>query len=72
MLTHSDADRFIRLDEVTRLVGLKSSRLYELIKEGTFPRQIRIGGAARWSLLEILHWQDECRAKRDETDGGVK
>lgn len=66
-----EVDRFIRRDEVTNLVGIKPSRIYELIHEGRFPRQIRIGGAARWSLMEIVKWQDECRNDRCVRDGGV-
>ena len=71
-MTQSDSpDRFIRREEVANLVGLKTSRLYELIKEGSFPQQVRIGGAVRWSLNEIGQWQTDRLAERASRIGGV-
>lgn len=49
--------KFITLKEVSDLVGLKKSAIYERISVGTFPGPIRISSkCSRWSLVEIQEW----------------
>ena len=36
-------NRLLRRSEVERITGLKRSQLYNLIKQGQFPRQVRLG-----------------------------
>lgn len=51
------ADRLIRLDEVCRRVGLGKSMIYQMIKNGRFPRPYKISPfAARWSEREVVAW----------------
>lgn len=51
------ADRLIRLDEVCRRVGLGKSMVYQMIKNGRFPRPYKISPfAARWSEREVVAW----------------
>jgi len=54
-----DADRFLRLPEVETLIGLRSSQIYVLAKDGEFPKPIEIGGASRWSLRAVTAWMEE-------------
>jgi len=50
-------ERLIKLDEVCRRVGLGKSMIYEMIREGRFPRPYKISPcASRWSELEIVAW----------------
>ncbi|NJG23258.1 helix-turn-helix transcriptional regulator, partial [Salmonella enterica] len=35
--------RFIRVPEVLRRVGFGRTKLYELIRQGRFPEQVKIG-----------------------------
>ncbi len=51
-------ERFLRVDEVTDLVGLSAATLYRRMAAGTFPRPVKTGGAAvRWLLSEVTQWQ---------------
>lgn len=55
-------ERFVRLDEVKRRVGLSKSMIYELIKKGRFPQPYKLSpAAARWSDREISAWIDDVK-----------
>lgn len=51
-------ERIMRLPDVLLITGLKRSSLYKLIKQGYFPRQIRLSGgrSVGWFYSEILIW----------------
>lgn len=50
-------DRFLRLDEVLHITGLSCATVYRRMKEGTFPRQIRIGpNSVAWRQSAIVKW----------------
>lgn len=50
-------DRFLRLDEVLHITGLSCATIYRRIKEGTFPKQIRIGpNSVAWRQSAIAKW----------------
>ena len=49
--------RFLRLPAVLARVGLSRSRIYELIGEGRFPKQIRLSDrASAWDSRAIDAW----------------
>lgn len=51
------ADSLIRLPAVLARVGLKQSRLYELVKAGEFPAPVRVGiRAVAWRESEVSAW----------------
>jgi prophage regulatory protein len=50
-------ERFLKLPEVSRRVGLGKTMIYELIKQHRFPRPYKISPfAARWSEQEVVAW----------------
>lgn len=49
-------ERLLPLPEVESRSGFKSSFIYQLIKEGKFPRPVKIGAASRWRESEIQAW----------------
>lgn len=50
-------DRLLRLPEVQRLTGLGRSAIYQQMKEGFFPRSVKIGPrAATWSEAAVQLW----------------
>jgi predicted DNA-binding transcriptional regulator AlpA len=56
---HQDrpAEYFISLKEVSAMVGLSRSTIYNLEKAGTFPKKIRIGqNVVRYRVGEIREW----------------
>ena len=49
--------RILRMREVEHRCGLKKSSIYRMIAEGTFPRNLSLGGSARgWLECEIDDW----------------
>ena len=50
------AERFLKLCEVSRRVGLGKTRIYAMISEGSFPRPYKIGKSSRWSEREVVGW----------------
>lgn len=58
----TSSDRFIKLDEVKRRVGLGKSMIYRLISEGKFPAPYKLSPlASRWSDWEIAAWIDDVK-----------
>jgi prophage regulatory protein len=57
----------LRLREVEELVGLKHTRIYQLLAEGRFPRPIRQSPKnVRWFSDEIDAYIEALRAQRDQ------
>ena len=59
---NSNAQRFIRRDEVTARTGLPRSSIYDRMKAGTFPAPIRLGVGAKavgWLEPDISDWISE-------------
>ena len=55
-------ERFLRLEEVKRRVGLGKSMIYDLIGRGKFPASYKPSpSAARWSEREITAWIDDVK-----------
>jgi len=56
------SDRFVKLDEVERRVGLGKSMIYRLIQEGKFPAPYKVTPlASRWSDQEVCAWIEEVK-----------
>jgi prophage regulatory protein len=56
------SDRFVKLDEVKRRVGLGKSMIYRLIQEGKFPAPYKLSPlASRWSDREIVAWINDVK-----------
>ena len=57
MFQPSAEQRFLRLPEVMRRVGLKRSAIYQRMSEGRFPRSRSLGvKCAVWVESEIDEW----------------
>lgn len=56
----ADGIQFIRLGEVKRITGMGRSTIYEKMKAGSFPGQIKLGPrAVAWIKAEVLAWARE-------------
>ena len=50
-------DRILRDPRVVELTGLSRSTRARLVRDGQFPRPVRLSGSAvGWRESEILHW----------------
>ena len=53
------ARRLLRLPEVSHLVGLRRSAIYDQIKHGKFPAPVHLGPrAVAWPSDQIADWID--------------
>lgn len=57
-------DRFLTKAEVLRCTGMSSTTLYLLMRQGRFPRQVRVLSMSRWSWLEVQTWIAQQREAR--------
>ena len=53
--------RFMRMSDVEETVGLKRSKIYELMNDPVdpFPSPIHIGKVSRWVEREIIAWKEK-------------
>lgn len=49
-------DQFVDMAFITRLTGLSDKWFYKLIKEGVFPKPIKLGRSSRWLQSEVEAW----------------
>ena len=57
-------DNFHRMPDICKRTGLPRSTIYRLIKEGTFPKQIKLSErTAVWSESSISDWIEEQKQK---------
>ncbi len=57
--------RILRREEVEAKTGFKRAHIYNLMKEGKFPKALRLGiRAVGWDSLEVDQWIAERRNQR--------
>jgi prophage regulatory protein len=49
-------DRIIRVPEVMEMLGMKKTAIYDRIKDGTFPKPIKLGRMSGWRRSDVLAW----------------
>lgn len=52
-------DQFVDMVFITSLTGLTDKWFYKLIKDGTFPKPIKLGRSSRWLKSEVETWLHE-------------
>ncbi|CAH0355475.1 MAG: AlpA family phage regulatory protein [Sphingobium sp.] len=59
-------DRFLRIKAVIEKTGCPKASIYRMIKEGTCPKQERIGRrAVGWRASRIARWMEAPTAYQD-------
>ena len=62
-------ERLLRLDEVSNLVGLRPTAIYDRIRGGEFPKQVMLGDrAVAWRETKVAAWI----ADRPVASGGTR
>ncbi|GLX90686.1 hypothetical protein Pfra02_32540 [Pseudomonas fragi] len=55
----------IALPEVIKITGFKTTKIYDMVNKGAFPKKVRVGPrAVRWVKAEVLGWVNERMAAR--------
>ena len=61
------SEKFIRLPEVKKMVGLGTTAIYDKMKVGEFPKQVKLGLLSVWVESEIQNWmKEQIRASRPD------
>ncbi|WP_082936717.1 helix-turn-helix transcriptional regulator [Pseudomonas citronellolis] len=61
-------DRFMRIEEVLHTTGLGKNTLYRRIREGSFPKQVRIGpNSVAWRQSDIEAWMRRICPSNDQS-----
>lgn len=64
----ANIDRLLRLDEVLHTTGLGRNTVYRRIREGTFPKQVRIGpNSVAWRQSDIAQWMATLIPSNDQS-----
>lgn len=49
-------DQLVDMRFITKLTGLTDKWFYKLIKDGLFPKPIKLGRSSRWKQSEVELW----------------
>lgn len=49
-------DRLVDMAFITAYTGLTDKWFYKLIKDGEFPKPIKLGRSSRWTESEVKSW----------------
>lgn len=49
-------DQLVDMRFITKLTGLTDKWFYKLIKDGLFPKPIKLGRSSRWKKSEVKDW----------------
>ncbi len=65
MARQTTAHRFLRLPEVLQMTGMGKTFIYDRMNDGTFPKQIQLGGkSVVWNEQEVIKWMEDRMANR--------
>lgn len=66
------SQRLLRLPQVKAMVGLGTTAIYDKIKKGEFPPQIKLGRLSGWVEAEVQAWiHEQIQASRPEAANSV-
>jgi prophage regulatory protein len=58
--------KIVRLNELPAFVGLRRTQIDELVKQGQFPRPVKLSARRKgWLEHELISWQQARIAERD-------
>lgn len=55
-------ERYYRAKDLPPLTGQCKSQIYNLIREGKFPKPLKLGKSSIWREQDIENWQKEIAA----------
>ncbi len=68
-MVSAENDRFMRIAEVTRVTALSRNTIYKRMREGTFPKQVRLGpNSVAWLQSDISAWMTSVMSDESEAE----
>jgi prophage regulatory protein len=61
-------NRLIRISEVKHMVPFSRAKIYQLIKEEKFPKQLKEGGSSVWLLEDVLAYIKNLREGHNKNE----
>lgn len=52
-------DQLVDMRFITKLTGLTDKWFYKMIKDGDFPKPVKLGRSSRWLKSEVENWLQE-------------
>ena len=61
-----DDDRLLTMADLKEIVPYSKPTIYQMIREGRFPKQVRLGpNRVAWLRSEVLRWAGQHAAQRE-------
>ena len=62
-------DNFLRLNDVTKSTGLSRASIYRYMREGVFPKSVRLGPrSVAWRESEVEQWKQSIVGQDDNKE----
>ena len=59
-MTQPETGQLLRLEAIISLIGMKRSWILQKVKDGKFPKPLRLGPrAVAWRHSEVMEWIDD-------------
>ena len=58
------SDKLLPIEDVLAAIGVKRTKLYELVARGEFPKPVKIGALSRWPESEVTDFVERQKAAR--------
>ncbi|WGL28457.1 AlpA family transcriptional regulator [Pectobacterium brasiliense] len=65
-------DQFVDMAFITKLTGLADKWFYKLIKDGLFPKPIKLGRSSRWLQSEVESWLQQRIDQSRQANTGIR
>lgn len=65
-------DQFVDMAFITKLTGLTDKWFYKLIKDGLFPKPIKLGRSSRWLQSEVESWLQQHIDQSRQANTGIR
>ncbi|MCR9193996.1 MAG: AlpA family phage regulatory protein [Hyphomonas sp.] len=59
------SDKLLPIESVMDAIGVKRTKLYDLVTQGDFPHPVKVGALSRWPESEVDAWISRQKSKRE-------
>lgn len=59
--------KLLRIEEVSERAGWKKTKIYAMMKDGSFPKPVKQGRYSRWLDSDIDAWIESIKSQQNQT-----